>query len=83
MNIFPIIKTDLLEKIHRTYRRENITVEFSRKRYPVIFHKKHVYKKIQFQFQTFLVNPSMTEANQWTGFYMITASVMKGLIVAN
>ena len=24
-------------------------------------------------------NPFMMKANQWTGFYMITASVMKGL----
>ena len=30
-------------------------------------------------FNVCCINPFMTEANQWTGFYMISASVMKGL----
>ena len=35
------------------------------------------------QFSKHLLNPFMTEANHWTGFYMISASIMKGLTQGN
>ena len=57
-NLFPSINTDLLRTIHKTYRPENITVEFARKRFPVIhrfFIRNMVIRKLSLNSRYFLL----------------------------